>query len=45
MVGIDGLKIEPLDEAVNGVRADGTRACRSCRSTTYARCTNRSASG
>ncbi len=25
VVGIDGLKIEPLDEAVNGVRADGAR--------------------
>jgi len=26
VVGIDGLKIEPLDEAVSGVRADGSRA-------------------
>ncbi len=25
VVGIDGLKIEPLSEAVSGVRADGTR--------------------
>ncbi|MEB2350462.1 MAG: FAD-dependent oxidoreductase [Burkholderiaceae bacterium] len=25
VVGIDGLKIEPLDERVSGVRADGTR--------------------
>ncbi|HMN82469.1 MAG TPA: FAD-dependent oxidoreductase [Burkholderiaceae bacterium] len=25
VVGVDGLKIEPLDETVNGVRADGTR--------------------
>ncbi|MCO5106525.1 MAG: FAD-dependent oxidoreductase [Burkholderiaceae bacterium] len=26
VVGIDGLKIEPLDERLGGVRADGTRA-------------------
>jgi NADPH-dependent glutamate synthase beta subunit-like oxidoreductase/NAD(P)H-flavin reductase len=25
VVGVDGLKIEPLDETVSGVRADGTR--------------------
>ena len=41
VVGIDGLKIEPLPAEFSGVDARTASACRSCRCGISGRCTKR----